>query len=346
MLKRSWSDLLSRLLGGATLSEAEAAEILGAILDGGVDPVVIAATLIALRARGETVDELVGFALAMREHMVEVVVQGVIADTCGTGGDRHGTINVSTAAALVVTAAGVKVCKHGGRAASSASGSADVLEELGVAIDSQPATVARCIDEVGIGFAFAPRYHPAMAVVAPVRRALGVPTAFNFLGPLVNPARATVQLVGVFDPDLCQPMAEVLLRLGSTHALVVHGAQGLDELSVSGPSSVIEVQRDGAGEVEFRQFLLAPEDVGVQRAPLSEIRGGTPSENARLMVEVLSGQRRDSRLEVVVLNAGAAIYVAGQAASIADGVEIARDLIETGAPMEVLQRFRDVSNAT
>ncbi len=345
MADREWPQLLSRLVAGDTLGAVEAHDILSLILTGSVDPILVSAMMIAVRARRETIEELTGFAGAMQDHMVPIEVSREVTDTCGTGGDGHRTINVSTAAAFVCAAAGVAVCKHGGRAASSASGSADVLEHLGVVIGLGPTQVARCVEEVGIGFAFAPIFHPAMAVVAPVRRTLGIPTAFNFLGPLVNPAHASFQLVGVFDRALCQTIAQVLPRLGARHALVVHGDRGMDELSLSGASAVIEVIRDERGEVETREYFVDAERLGLRSAPLEEVRGGTPEENALILSEVLGGVRQDAHRDVVALNAGAALYVSGGASSLREGVDRARDVLARGEGLAVLEQFASLTRA-
>jgi len=345
MADRQWPQLLSRLVAGDTLGTAEAHDVLSLILTGSVDPILVSAMMIAVRARRETIDELTGFASAMQDHMLAIEVSRPVTDTCGTGGDGHRTINVSTAAAFVCAAGGVAVCKHGGRAASSASGSADVLEHLGVVIDLGPREVARCVDEVGIGFAFAPIFHPAMAAVAPVRRVLGIPTAFNFLGPLVNPARASFQLVGVFDRALCQAIAQVLPRLGSRHSLVVHGDRGMDELSLAGASAVIEVSQDDQGEIETREYFVDAERLGLRSAPLEEVRGGTPRENALILSEVLGGVREDAHRDVVALNAGAALYVSGAATSLREGVEHARDILSRGEGLAVLEKFASLTRA-
>ena len=336
-----FSALLGRILGGERLRAGESELLLEEILDGGGDPIVVGAILVAMRARGETPEELVGFARAMRSRMLRVPVAGAVTDTCGTGGDRLGTINVSTGAALVVAACGVDVCKHGGRAASSKAGSADVLEELGVRIDSGPEGVARSIAATRFGFAFAPLFHPAMARVAPIRRALGVPTAFNFLGPLINPAGALTQLVGVFDAGYHRAMAGVLAALGSSRALVVTGYDGLDEVSISGPTRALEMTSDG-DSVEYRELVINPEEYGIGLAGLDEVAGGDGAANAGMLVEIVSGVDRGPRSDLVAINAGATLWVAGAAANLGDGIEMARESLRSGAPALVLESLKSL----
>jgi len=329
----SWPDLLAGLLGGRRLDAEEAEAVLGRVLAGDAPPPVLGAMLALMRQRGETVGELVGFARAMQAVMVGIPVRAQIADTCGTGGDRHGTINVSTGAALVVAASGCPVLKHGGRAASSKAGSADVLEALGVPIDLGPEELVEAVGRHGFGFALATRFHPAMAQVAPVRRALGVPTAFNFLGPLVNPARATHQLVGVFDVAIAPRMAEVLAALGSTHALVVTGEDGMDEVSLVAPTHIVEVQ---AGE-GVRSYVLEPESLGLARAELAALRGGDVATNAQVLAAILAGELRDARRDLVALNAGAALVAADRVATVAEGLELAMATLDSGAAGRLLE---------
>jgi anthranilate phosphoribosyltransferase len=321
-----WSDLLGRLMAGDRLSEAEAAHILEVVFDGAVPAPIVAGVLVLLRQREETVEELLGFARAMAGRMVVVSVRGKILDTCGTGGDRQGTINVSTAAGLVASAAGAKVLKHGGRAASSKTGSADVLEQLGVNVNLDADDVAAMVESTGFGFALATRFHPAMAAVAPVRRALGIPTAFNFLGPLVNPGHARHQLVGVFDRRLAPAMAEVLAALGSEHALVVSGDDGMDEVSLIAPTQVWEVR---SGQ-RVHSYTIKAEDYGFGTASLSMLQGGDANENARVLRDILTGDVTDARRDLVALNAGVALYAGDMVASIADGIELAISMISDG----------------
>ena len=321
-----WSDLLARLMAGNRLSEAEAAHILEVVFDGAVPAPIVAGVLVLLRQREETVEELLGFARAMAGRMVVVPVEGKILDTCGTGGDRQGTINVSTAAGLVASAAGARVLKHGGRAASSKTGSADVLEQLGVNVNLGPDDVARMVETTGFGFALATRFHPAMAAVAPIRRALGIPTAFNFLGPLVNPGHARHQLVGVFDRRLAPAMAEVLVALGSEHALVVCGDDGMDEVSLIAPTQVWEV----CSRQPVRSYSIQAGDYGFETSSLSMLQGGDAAENARVLRDILRGDVTDARRDLVALNAGVALYAGDMVASISDGVELAISLISDG----------------
>jgi len=329
------SALLRRLIGGEDLDRAEVRELFGALMDGELSDVHKAAVLVALAAKGERPEEIAGAAEAMRSRVVAIPHRRADAvDTCGTGGDGKGTFNVSTAAALVAAAGGAPIAKHGNRSVSSRAGSADVLAELGVDLELDPEALGRALDEIGIAFLFAPRLHPAMKEVMPVRRELGVRTLFNVLGPLTNPAGARRQLLGVYSQDLVEPIGRVLLELGSEHALVVHGADGLDELTTTGPSLVCEVR---AGELELSR--LEPERFGLPRRSLDELAGGDPGHNARMLQEVLEGRGRPALAEITMLNAGAALYVAGRAADLESGVEEARTLVESGAGAGVLERL-------
>lgn len=297
------------------------------ILAGEATQVQIAAFLVAMRVRGETSEDLLAAARVMRQYCTPLSIQGraVVLDTCGTGGDGHGTFNISTAAAIVVAACGVTVAKHGNRAASSKAGSADVLEALGVRIDIDPPTVAACIDEVGIGFMFARVHHPAMRHVAPVRAELGIRTLFNLIGPLSNPAGASHQLVGVYEQKRCEPMALVLKELGSKAAWVVHGHDGVDEISISGPTFVAEL-KEGA----IRTFEVTPATFGLTEAKLSDLAGGTAQDNARLIRGVLGGERGPKR-DAVLINAAAALCIGELAASPVHGLELAARAIDSGA---------------
>ncbi len=325
-------EALARVAGGATLSEDEAHAAIAAVMRGEVPEVMIAALLTALRVRGETTDELVGAARAMRDHVV-AVKHGLarVLDTCGTGGDGMGTFNISTTVAFVAAAGGAVVGKHGNRAVSSSVGSADVLEALGVKIDVAPETIIRCMREIGIGFMFAPRHHGALKHAAPVRRALGFRTIFNLLGPVSNPARATHQLLGLFDGERLAQMAEVLARGGVTRALVVHGPEGMDELGLSGRSRAVLLSR---GAIE--PLLIDPQELGFAAAPARALGGGNAQDNAAIMRRVLRGERGPAR-DVVTLNAGAALWIAEIADSLADGVALAADLIERGRAHERLE---------
>ncbi len=327
-------EALEKALARIDLSADEAAAALEEIVTGDVPQTVIAAFLVALRQKGETPDEIAGLARTMRDNAVAVRPKATdLVDTCGTGGDGTGTANISTSAAFVVAGAGCPVAKHGNRALSSKSGSADVLETLGVRLDLDAAQVARCIDEAGIGFIFAPAFHPAMAKVMPVRKELGIRTAFNILGPLTNPARPSYQLVGVGHPDLAELVAGALASLGVVRALVVAGAGGPDELTCVGPNVVLDVN---GGRIERSE--LSPADVGLETNPLDEIRGGAPAENAELLRAVLEG-KPGAVADCVVLNAGAALMAAGRVEGIGDGVTIARDVIDRGEALAALERL-------
>jgi len=338
------------MTSGHDLSRQEAERAMEDILSGRVSDSQIATFLTALRFKGETVDELVGFATAMRRHATPIFPPGhpladeALVDTCGTGGDASGTFNVSTAAAFVVAGAGVRVAKHGNRSISSRCGSADVLEELGVWIDMPPASVARAIEEVGIGFLFAPAVHSATRHAMAARRELKMRTVFNLLGPLTNPAGASAQVVGVYDASLTALMAQALGELGVRRAFVVHGADGLDEISISGETHVAEL-RDGV----VRTFTVTPEDFGLRGAPLDTIRGGDAKQNAEIIRKIFGrstlyrdhGPHRD----IVLANAAAALVAAGRAQDFLDGVRLAAHSIDTGAARERLEALVAFSQA-
>jgi anthranilate phosphoribosyltransferase len=329
----SWPHTLATLMSGGSLSEDEAAAAMGEIMDGAATPAQIAGLVVAMRAKGETLDEVVGLVKTMRSYAQRVEVGGSVLDTCGTGGDRAGTFNVSTTAALVCAGAGVRVAKHGNRAASSRCGSADVLEGLGVQIDLPPAGVARCIDRANIGFCFAPIFHPAMRHAAGPRRELGVATIFNFLGPLTNPAGATQQALGVADAAMLGLMVEALGRLGSRRVIAFHGHGGLDELALSGPSTVVELE---GGEI--RRWMLDPAEFGLQPAGADAVAGGGVDENASAVRSVLAGERGPRR-DIVVLNAAAGLVAAERADDIAAGMELAGATIDSGAAGEALDNL-------
>ncbi len=317
---------IGRLMQGQALSRAEAREVMGEIMRGEATQAQIAGFLVAMRLRGETVDEIAGCAEAMREHALAVrPSRPDVIDTAGTGGDGAGTLNLSTAAALVAAAAGAGVAKHGNRAVSSACGSADVLEALGFDLSLTPEEIARSIDELGFGFLFAPSHHPAMRHAVPVRRELATRTVFNILGPLTNPAGASGQVVGVFAPDLVPTVSAVLAMLGSRRAMVVHGAGGIDELSPAGPNLIHEL---ADGRVTERQ--LDPLDLGVPRCDPSELAGGTPQENALLIRRVFAGER-GARRDAVLLNAAAALVVGGLAGNLREGLSVGATAIDSGA---------------
>ncbi len=337
-----WPGILGRLFARQDLSAAEAEAALDSVLTGLAAPSQIAAFAAALRTKGETTEEMVGLVRAMRGRGVRIELGPGLLDTCGTGGDRSGSINVSTMAAVVAAAAGAAVCKHGGRAASSVSGSADVFEALGVAVDLGPEGVANCIKETGLGFCLAPRFNPAMRHAAPVRRELGTPTVFNFLGPLANPASATRQLIGVGDPSMAERMVAVLEANGTEHAWVVYGEDGLDELSTVAPSRVLETRRVGAGAYERRSFVVDASTLGLERAEAGELRGGSPAENAAVVESVFAGEK-GRRRDFVALNSAAALVVAGIAEDLAEGLERAQSILEAGRAAETLAALVSVS---
>lgn len=327
---------ISEVINGRNLTLAQAEEAMNAIMSGTATQAQIGSYLTALRMKGETVEEIAGSAGSMRAHVVAVPAGQhagqPLVDTCGTGGDGKHTFNISTTAAFVVAGSGMKVGKHGNRAASSLSGSADVLLALGANLDLKPEAVAACIDEVGIGFLYAVNHHPAMRFAIGPRREIAQRTIFNVLGPLTNPAGATHQLIGVYDPALTETMAHVLGHLGSKAAFVVHGADGLDELSTTGVNRVSHL-RDG----RVRTFDLDPQTLGLPRATLADLRGGDPAENAQMMRDILAGRDRGSRRDIVLLNAAAALYLEMEDWPAA--VEAAGRAIDSGAALDVLERW-------
>jgi anthranilate phosphoribosyltransferase len=328
---------INRLAAREDLTTDQMAAVLAEIMDGNASEVETAAVLIALRTKGETVDELVGLASTMRRFAAPVTTgRDDLIDTAGTGGGRQ-TFNVSTTAALIAAGAGCAVAKHGNRSATGLSGSADVLEALGVRIDLDPAAVARCIDEVGFGFMFAPAHHPATRFVVPVRKELAVRTIFNFLGPLTNPAGATRQVIGVSDAAFLEVIAGALARLGAKKALVVSSADGLDELSTAGATRVVEVD---AGEL--RSYEVTPEDVGLDRCVYEDVAGGSPDANADTTRRIFAGESGPPR-DLAVLNAGAAIYAAGRADSLESGVRAAEAAVDEGAAARALDRLVELT---
>lgn len=319
------SQVLLQLMDGQSLSRVAAAALMNRVFSGEATPAQVAAVLTALKLKGETPEEVAGFADAMRAHAVAFPTVGEGIDTCGTGGDRAGTFNLSTTVSFVAAGAGLKVAKHGGRSASSKTGGADVLEALGVDIEMSPETAARCLERVGMTFLFAQRYHPAMRHVAPVRRELGIPTVFNVLGPLCNPSKPLRQVLGVYRPELVELVSQALQELGATHAMVVHGLSGLDELTLDGPTLIAEL-KDG----KIRRFEVHPSDVGLSQAPVSALAGGDAAENARILMDVLSGSEKGPKRDAVLLNAAAVLQVGGLAANLREGVELARESIDSG----------------
>jgi anthranilate phosphoribosyltransferase len=332
---------LARLLDGHDLSRVEARAVMNEVMRGEATPAQIGGLLVALRLKGETVDEIAGCAQAMRDHVLAVrPKRDDLVDTAGTGGDGAGTINISTAAALVAAAAGAGVAKHGNRAVSSASGSADVLEALGFRLELPPARIERSIDELGFGFLFAPTHHPAMRHAAPVRRELAARTVFNVLGPLTNPAGARAQVVGVYAPTLVRTLAEVLGELGARRAFVVHGAGGIDELSPTGPNLVCEVVDGGVRERE-----IDPLELGVPRCDPAELRGGTPEQNAAAITAVFAGAD-GGRRSAILLNAAGAIAAAGHSRDLGEGLGLAREALDSGAAAARLEELIAFSQET
>ncbi len=337
------TEAIRALVEKKDLTRIEAAAAMEAIMSGAATNAQIAAFLTALRMKGETIEELIGFAQVMRQKAVRVRTRGeevaaltgtdreMLIDTCGTGGDAAGTFNVSTATAFVVAGAGLKVAKHGNRSVSSLCGSADVVETLGINIELSPAKVARCIDEVGIGFLYAPVLHTAMKYVMAARREMGIRTVFNMLGPLTNPANANAQVIGVYSAALTEPLARVLAELGTIRAFVVHGADGLDEISNTGESRVSEV-REGM----VRGYTVRPEDFVMPRATIRELQGGDREENARIIRQILRGERGPKR-DIVLMNAAAALVAAAKAKDFKEGVALSAHSIDSGAAWAKLE---------
>jgi anthranilate phosphoribosyltransferase len=341
MTFEGWAPVIGTVSSGADLTPDRARAAMAEILDGAATPAQIAGFVVALRMKGETVDELTGMLDAMLAvaERVDLPLEVPVVDIVGTGGDRAHTINVSTLSAIVVAGAGGRVCKHGNRAASSSTGSADVLEALGVNIECGPDDVARCVQEAGIGFCFAPRFHPAMRHAGPTRRELGVPTAFNILGPLANPAGARRLMVGVADAAMAERMAGVLAARGAERAMIVHGDDGLDELTISTTSQVVEV-RDGTVSTS----TVDPRALGIEAAPASAVVGGDPATNAALARAVLSGEPGPRR-DIVVLNAAAGLVVAGLAGDLPAGIDTACAVLDDGRAARALDALVVASNA-
>ena len=330
-------EAIESLVGGKSLSMEEAAQAMNEIMGGEATPAQFGAFVTALRLKGETPEEIAGMAQVMREKSLHVQFDGPIVDTCGTGGDASGTFNISTTAAFVVAGAGVTVAKHGNRAMSGACGSADVLEALGVQIDLSPEGVQRCLEEVGFGFMFAQRYHPSMRFAAGPRREIGIRTVFNILGPLTNPAGAKAQVIGVADPSVADKMAQVLDSLGSTHALVVHGEDGLDEITLGDATRVWELV-DGSTSA----YTVSPEELGFDRAPRKALQAGSVQDSTRMLGQVLDGEPGPAR-NVVVMNAGAALLAADKVDTLREGVALAADSIDSGRAKQKLDALVELS---
>ena len=328
---------IGTIVSGQDLSAEDATQVMEEIMTGEATPAQFGAFVTALRLKGETAEEIAGMARVMREKALHVQSEGDLVDTCGTGGDGAHTINVSTIAAFVVVGAGLKVAKHGNRAITSACGSADVLEAAGVKIDLGPEGVERCIQEVGMGFMFAPTFHPAMRHAGGPRREIGIRTVFNILGPLTNPAGARSQVLGVADGALGEKMARVLQHLGSQHALVVHGEDGLDEISIAAPTQIWELKKGS-----IFSYSVTPEDMGLSRASTDAIRGGSAEENVAAMHRVLSGEQGPAR-DIVLLNAAAALAAGDAVQNLRQGIMVASETIDSGRAMEKLRALAELS---
>ncbi len=326
-------EAIQSLISGRSLTKEEAALVMEEIMGGEATPAQFGAFVTALRLKGETADELVGLAKTMRAKAISVPVSELVVDTCGTGGDNLSTFNISTAAALVAAGAGVRVAKHGNRAMSSQCGSADVLEALGVKIDLDAEQVKQCLEEVGMGFMFAPIFHPAMKYAASPRREIGIRTVFNILGPLTNPAGAKAQVLGVADGSLVEKLASVLQGLGSHHVLVVHGKDGLDEITVTGETMVCELKNDS-----LRSYTISPEDFGLPRASLSDLKGGTAAENAELVLNTLNGGT-GPKLDAVLMNAGAVLLAVDRVDTLKQGITLAKEVVESGHALAKLNQL-------
>ena len=333
-------EAVAKLVEKESLNPGEAEAVMQEIMLGEATPSQISAFLVALRMKGETAEEIAGCARAMRAHATKVVTkQNPLMDTCGTGGDGLSTFNISTVVAFVIAGAGVAVAKHGNRSVSSCCGSADVLEALGARIELGPEEIGKCLDEIGIGFLFAPRLHPAMKYAATPRREVGIRTIFNLLGPLANPASASIQLLGVYDPELTETMTQVLSLLGTHCALVVHGADGLDELSTTGINRVTQL-RNG----KIATYYLDPCQLGLPSAELAQLRGGLPEENARIVRALLQGEK-GARRDIVLLNAAAGLLAAEKAADFQEGLNLAAESIDSGRALNKLEQLIHLSQS-
>lgn len=332
-------EAITMLIEGRDLSVEEASAVMDEIMTGRASDAQMASFLTALRLKGETVEEITGCARVMKDRATRIECRSdIVVDTCGTGGDASGTFNISTVSALAAAGAGAHVAKHGNRSVSSRCGSADLLKALGVNIEAGPEVVCRCIDEVGIGFLFAPALHGAMKYAIGPRREMGIRTVFNILGPLTNPAGATAQVLGVYAEELIGPVAGVLRELGCRRAYVVHGQDGLDEITTTSPTAVCEII-DG----DIRRYQISPEDLGMMPSTLDRLMGGDPQQNAEIALAILRGERGPRR-DIVLLNAGAAIATAGLAGDIGEGVGLAAGSIDSGAALERLEGLKELSN--
>ncbi|MFC1925186.1 anthranilate phosphoribosyltransferase [Chloroflexota bacterium] len=333
-------EAIAKLVEKKDITSKEAETVMQEIMSGETTPSQIGAFLVAIRMKGETPEEIAGCARVMRKHAASVVTkQKQVVDTCGTGGDSVSTFNISTAVAFVLAGAGLAVAKHGNRSVSSQCGSADVLEALGVKIELSPEGAARCLDEIGIGFLFAPRLHPAMKHAMPTRREIGIRTIFNILGPLANPASASIQLLGVYDPGLTETMARVLSLLGTKRALVVHGADGLDELSTTGANKITQL-----GNGEITTYNLDSKQLGLPSAVLADLKGGLPEENATIVKALLNSEKGAKR-DVVLLNAAAGFLAAEKVADFKEGINLAAETIDSGAALSKLEQLIELSQS-
>ncbi len=332
-------EAIRMLVKGSSLTVEQAEAVMEEIMNGEATPAQLGAFVTALRLKGETVDEIVGMAKIMRDKAVQVNVNEPVVDTCGTGGDAAGTFNISTATALVAAGAGLKIAKHGNRAMSSRCGSADVLEALGVKIDLNAEGVGRCIEEVGIGFMFAPLFHPAMKYAAAPRREIGIRTVFNIIGPLTNPAGSEAQVVGVAEGVMAEKVAMALKNLGCRHALVVHGENGLDEVAINDRTLVYEL-KDG----EIESYYISPGDFGLQEAGIDKIKGGTAAENADIIRKVLSGEKGHKR-DIVLLNTAAVMLAGDKVENMMQGIRLAEEVIDSGEAMQKLEQLISCSQA-
>ena len=330
-------EAIQALIAGRSLSMEQAALVMEEIMNGEATPAQFGSFVTALRLKGETVDEIIGMAKTMRARAIPVMTDEPVVDTCGTGGDGLSTFNISTVAAFVAAGAGLKVAKHGNRAMSSQCGSADILEALGVRIDLNAQQVKRCLDEVGIGFMFAPLFHPAMKYAAAPRREIGIRTVFNILGPLTNPAGARAQVIGVADSSLVKKLALALQGLGCHHALVVHGEDGLDEITITGKTKVCELK-----DSHLASYTISPEDLGLPRAELNDLRGGTVSENAALLCNILAGAQGPQR-DVVLMNAAAVLLAGDRVATLQQGLALAKEVIDSGHARSKLEQLIEFS---
>lgn len=331
-------EALSKLIESKNLTKEEARQAMGEIMRGETTPSQLASFITALRMKGEVVDEITGCAEAMRDAALHLKINAdIIVDTCGTGGDKTNTFNISTTVAFVASGGGLIVAKHGNRSVSSQCGSADVLEHLGLNLNTKPEKVKECIEEIGIGFLFAPVYHPAMKHAVPTRKEIGIRTIFNILGPLSNPAGANVQLLGVYSPNLTEMLANVLKNLGTKATLVVHG-EGCDEISISGKTSVSELK-----EGEVKTYQVQPEDFDIKRATIDNLQGANVDKNVEILMRVLEGKKGPHR-DIVLLNSGALFYIAGKAENIKEGIKIAEESIDSGNALKKLKNLIKLTN--